>query len=320
MPGFQCPVRPLAFPGLRCSCQKKLWIGQKFLLFAYVYFSSGCPNSFQRLRQYRDETRSEQPGPPAKDMEIAERKSSGAGSTPPGYGNSAVSGQPGSGPAGPDRKSSPQPTLLQSRMNRSFSKQESATAYEAYKAQQGKFKAPAPGAGQSGRERSTVDSIRGKAGYSSGSDYYSRRAVFYDTYRWSPPGYVYSSYPRFGIWDAMMLWFMLDHIENAQYAAMYYNHRDDPGMQQFRNEIDRLSAENTDLKSKVAKLDESAKSLEQQGVKPDPSYVPQDAASVALAADLVRTQAPESSGFPWAWVIGFGLLAWIVFLLKRRKG
>jgi hypothetical protein len=205
-------------------------------------------------------------------------------------------------------------------MNGSFSKQESAKAYEDYKAQQGKFKASSPGYNPSGRESSTVDSIRAKAGYSSGSDYYSRRTVFYDTYRWSAPGYVYYSYPRFGIWDAMMLWFMLDHIEDAQYASMYYNHRDDPGMQQFRTEIDRLSAENADLKSKVAKLDESAKSLEQQGIKPDPSYVPQDAASVALAADVVQKQAPESSGFPWAWVIGIGLLAWIVFLLMRRKG
>ncbi len=176
----------------------------------------------------------------------------GAASTPggssPGYGNS---GQPGSGGTGSGQsKSSSALTPLQGRMDRSFSKQESARAYEDYRAQQSKFRA-APGSqySPSGREKSTVDSIRTRAGYSSSSDYYSRRTVFYDSYRWSPPGYVYYSYPRFGIWDAMMLWFMLDHIHDAQYAAMYYNHQDDPGMQQFRKEVDRLSTENAELKS-----------------------------------------------------------------------
>ena len=252
------------------------------------------------------------------------KSSTPPGSSPqsPGYGNSATPGQSGSGPAGSGQsKSSTQLTPLQSQMNRSFSKQESAKSYQDYKAQQSKFKT-GPGSGgysPSGRENSTIDSIRTRAGYSSSSDYYSRRTVFYDSYRWSAPGYAYYSYPRFGIWDAMMLWFMLDHIHDAQYAAMYYNHRDDPGMQQFRKEIDRLSSENAELKSKVAKLDESSKALEQQGVKPDPSYVPQDASSVALAADFVQKQAPKSSGFPWTWVVGIGALALIIFLLMRRK-
>jgi hypothetical protein len=204
-------------------------------------------------------------------------------------------------------------------MNRSFSKQESSKAYEDYRAQQGRFKTSSSGYTPSARETSTAGSIRSRAGYTSSSDYYSRRTVFYNSYGWSAPSYVYYSYPRFGIWDAMMLWFMLDHINDAQYAAMYYNHRDDPGMQQFRKELDRLSTENADLKSKVAKLDESSKALEQQGVKPDPSYVPPDAASVALAADVAGKPAPKSSGFPWSWVIGIGLLGLIVFLLKRRK-
>jgi hypothetical protein len=205
-------------------------------------------------------------------------------------------------------------------MNGNFSKQESAGAYADYKAQQSRFKASSSGHNQSARETATADSIRARAGYSSSSDYYSRRSVFYGNYGWSAPAYTYYSYPRFGIWDAMMLWFMLDHINEAQYAAMYYNQTNDPGMQQFRTELDRLSAENAELKSKVAKLDESAKSLEQQGVKPDPSYVPPDAVSVALAADVAQKEAPKSSSSPWAWIIGIGLLVLIVVLLKRKNG
>lgn len=210
-------------------------------------------------------------------------------------------------------------TPLQSRMNKGFSKQESAKAYEDYKAQQGRFKS-AGGYNPSGRENSTAESIRSRSGYNYGSDYYPRRTVFYDNYGWSAPVYIYHSYPRFGIWDAMILWFMLDHINDAQYAAMYYNHRDDPGMQQFRAEAERLSAENTELKDKLAKLDESSKTMEQQGVKPDPTYVPQDAAGVALAADVVKAEPPKSSsGSSVAWIIGIALFALFFFMLARRK-
>jgi hypothetical protein len=243
---------------------------------------------------------------------------SGSSAPPRGYGNTATSSQTKGGQAGSERSKS---TPLQNRMNRSFSKQESARAYENYKAQQGRFKMSSkPGDYRpSARETATIDSVQSRVRYSSSSDYYARRTVFYGTYGWSPPGYVYRSYNRFGIWDAMMLWFMLDHIYDAQYAAMYYDHRDDPGMKQFRKEIERLSAENAELKAKVAKLDESAKLLEQQGVKPDPSYMPQDAASIALAAGFADKGVPKSSGFPWMWVIGIGAFALIGFIFLRRR-
>lgn len=209
-------------------------------------------------------------------------------------------------------------------MDRSFSKQESAKAYNDYKAQQNKFqKSSTTGSyTPASREQTTINSVSSRVTYTSTSDYYSRRTVFYDTYRWSPPVYIYHSYNSFGIWDAMMLWFMLDHIHDQQYAAMYYNHRDDPGMREFRKEAERLSAENADLKEKLKKADESAKALEQQGVKPDPSYVPPDAASVALAASVAEKAVPKkkSSGFPWIWVIGgIGVLAFAGFMMMRRK-
>jgi hypothetical protein len=251
-------------------------------------------------------------------------KPPGAVSTPPGspappsgYGNSATPLQGKGEPAGAGQTKM---TALQQQMNRSFSKQESARAYEDYKTQQSKFQMSSKGAyTPSTRETATINSTQSRAAYGSGSDYYARRTVFYDAYRWSPPVYMYGSYSSFGIWDAMILWFMLDHVYDAQYAAMYYNHRDDPGMQQFRSELDRLSAENAELKDKVAKLDESAKSLEQQGVKPDPAYVPQDAAAIALAADIASKEAPKSGGFPWTWVIGIGSVVLIASLLRRRK-
>ena len=120
-------------------------------------------------------------------------KPSGAASTPPGspvppsgYGNTATSAQGKSGPAGPGPSKS---TPLQNQMNRTFSKQESAKAYQDYKAQQGKFQTSSkPGDYRpSARESATINSVQSLAGYSSSSDYYARRTVFYDTYRMVPP-------------------------------------------------------------------------------------------------------------------------------------
>lgn len=248
-----------------------------------------------------------------------------------GYGNSATSAAAVGAAAGAgaamsaeQSKASTTRTPLQEKMDRSFSRQESAKAYENYKAQQSKFqKSPTSGGyAPAAREKTTINSVSSRVTYTSTSDYYTRRTVFYDNYRWQPPVYIYHSYNSFGIWDAMMLWFMLDHIQDRQYAAMYYHHRDDPGMQQFRKEAERLSAENAELKEKLKKMDESAQSLEQQGVRPDPFYVPPDAASVVLAADVAEKAVPKkkSSGFPWVWVIvGIGALAFAGIIMKRRK-
>lgn len=238
--------------------------------------------------------------------------------TKPGYGNSAVSGSGGS----PADSRKPRPvSSVQEKMNRSFSKQESLKAYEAYTAQKARFqKTVGSGYQPNAGERSTLNTIRGGSSYSS-TDYYARRTVFYDTGNWHAPGYVYYSYGSFGIWDAMLLWFMLDHIQDRQYAQMYYHHRDDPGMQQFRKELDRLSSENTELKEKVKKLDESNKALEQEGVKIDPNYVAPDAAGIALAAEFAETPGAgkKSSGFPWGWVAIIAIAVLGFFYMRRRK-
>ena len=236
-----------------------------------------------------------------------------------GYGNTATGS---AAPAAPGAQAPK--TQVQQKMERSVSKKESARALDSYKKDQAKFKSD-PGAkaytATAPVERTTVDSIRSRVTYTSGSTYYTRRNVFYTSYGWSAPPYIYGSYHSFGIWDAMMLWFMLDHIRDDRYATMYYHHRDDPGMQQFRKEVDRLSVENAELKDKLKEMDQRTKALEAQGVKPDPTYVPDEAASIVLASAVVDKELqPSSSGFPWFWTITtIAVVIAIVLLMKRRR-
>lgn len=117
--------------------------------------------------------------------------------------------------------------------------------------------------------------------------YHYRRTVFYDTYGWAPPVYVYRMYPRYGLWDAAFLAFALDHIAEEQYALMIYHHRNEAEIQQWMSDSDRLAAENDELREKLENMKLQMSKMEEQGVAVDPSYVPPDAEDVALAPEVI---------------------------------
>lgn len=119
------------------------------------------------------------------------------------------------------------------------------------------------------------------------ASYYYRRNVFYDTYRWSTPGYVYRMYPRYGLWDAVFLAFVLDHIAEEQYALMLYHHQHDAEIQQWMDDTDRLAADNDELRAKMENMKLEMDRLKDSGVEVDASYVPPDAEDVALSPEVI---------------------------------
>lgn len=119
------------------------------------------------------------------------------------------------------------------------------------------------------------------------ASYYYRRNVFYDTYRWSTPVYVYRMYPRYGLWDAVFLAFALDHIAEEQYALMLYHHQRDAEIQQWMDDTDRLAEDNDELRAKMENMKLEMARLEQSGVEVDASYVPPEAEDVALSPEVI---------------------------------
>jgi len=117
--------------------------------------------------------------------------------------------------------------------------------------------------------------------------YHYRRTVFYDTYAWQPPVYVYGFYPRYGLWDATFLAFALDHIAEEQYALMFYHHQHEAELQQWMDDADRLAADNEDLRAKLDAMKAQMASMQDTGVTADPSYVPPDAQDVALSPEVI---------------------------------
>lgn len=117
------------------------------------------------------------------------------------------------------------------------------------------------------------------------STYYRGRNTYYGNSGWSAPQYVYQSSPSFGMWDGMMLWMMLDHINDDKYAKMAYNHANDPGFQQWKQEAAKLSESNTELKTKLAAMETKVAGM--SGEK-DPKYLPEGVpAAVALSNEAL---------------------------------
>jgi hypothetical protein len=127
------------------------------------------------------------------------------------------------------------------------------------------------------------------------STYYYRREAFYDTYAWQPPSYVYRLDPRYGLFDATFLAFALDHTSDEQYAAMFYNHQNEPEIQQWMSDAGHLAADNSELRRKLAVMKAKMSALEESGVGSDPSFVPPDAQDVVLSPEVIA-QLTAASG------------------------
>jgi hypothetical protein len=201
-------------------------------------------------------------------------------------------------------------------MEKPLAKQESAKALQSYKEEQAKFK-NTPTQVDVSKSGDAVRNIRTSTTYSPGSTYHERRTVFYGGY--SPPVYVYSFAPRYGVWDAMFMMWLLD---NNHHHETFYHQSNDPGFKAWRREAEKQAENNTELREKLARMDERVKQMEKQGVQRDPSFVPEEAKSVALAEEVAAKEikTEHEGGFPWGWTfIILCICAGAYLYIKRRN-
>jgi hypothetical protein len=86
---------------------------------------------------------------------------------------------------------------------------------------------------------------------------------------------------------------MLDNLTRPGYAGWFSSHRDDPGVQQWRQQADALAQDNADLRRKLAELDARAA----PGATPDTGWVevPPDIPRDAAIAEAPRTRTPSAA-------------------------
>jgi len=139
---------------------------------------------------------------------------------------------------------------------------------------------------------------------------------------WRPPGYAYNTPPRFGIWDGLFLWFLLDNLTRAGSADFFHNHRDDPGYAQWRAEAERRAKDDAELRGKLDALD--ARLAETRDQPRDPSYLPPDTPREVATGEAAAGGERDSAGG-----IGTGLVlvvllvggggAVLLWLARRRR-
>lgn len=136
---------------------------------------------------------------------------------------------------------------------------------------------------------------------------------------WSAPPYAAAAPRSFGVWDGLFLWFMLDHLTRPGYTDFFRSHRDDPGVQQWRQQADALARDNADLRGKLAALDRGTAA----GAAPDTGWVevPPDIPPGVASAAPART--PSSGGGMGGTLFAAALLAGACALaytaVRRRR-
>ena len=105
---------------------------------------------------------------------------------------------------------------------------------------------------------------------------------------WASPSYAYFGAPHFGFWNTVFLYYALSHITQPGYGAFYYNHYNDPGMEQFRAQLNTQAADNADLKRQVAEMHKQVEQMKSQPV--DPNYLPPNTPPEVAMADALVTQ------------------------------
>jgi len=226
--------------------------------------------------------------------------------------------------------------------DRAISQQGSSDALNRYRAQQDAARAPAappptatpPSASApTGGNRNSGGSWNWGGGGGSGigrtpstrpapppNDYYRGNG-------WAPPSYAMSAPRRFGVWDGLFLWFMLDTLTKPGHASFFHDNANDPGYRDWRAEADRQAKDNAELRAKLDQLDRTVAA--QSDAPREAGRLPPDVPVTVARADAgggsgdggpasdAPAKASGMSGFLWWGILLLGVA--VLFLLWRAR-
>ncbi len=100
------------------------------------------------------------------------------------------------------------------------------------------------------------------------------------------PGYAGSA-PRFGAWDAVLAWSLLNSLSRPQSASYFQGNRDDPRYAEWRSEADRAAASDPAVAQKLAELDKLMAQNKARPADPNTAAAGSEGAGVILVVVLV---------------------------------
>lgn len=225
--------------------------------------------------------------------------------------------------------------------DRAISQQGSSDALNRYRAQQDAARAPTtpptaapPSAGApTGGSRNSGGSWNwgSSSGGGIGRTPSTRTAPppndYYRGNGWAPPPYAMSAPRRFGVWDGLFLWFMLDTLTKPGHASFFHDNANDPGYRDWRAEADRQAKDNAELRAKLDQLDQTVAA--QSDAPREAGRLPPDVPMTVARADAgggsgdggpasdAPAKASGMSGFMWWGILLLGVA--MLFLLWRAR-
>jgi hypothetical protein len=142
---------------------------------------------------------------------------------------------------------------------------------------------------------------------------------------WQAPPYASIGPRRFGVWDGLFLWFMLDHLNRPGYGDFFRTHQSDPGYQQWRAQADQQATGDDALKGKLSELDrqfsEAAPPGTTAALPPDiPAEIAQaDADKARTPTTAANDNTPHGPGFGTVVAVVLLGAAGVAFLAWRRR-
>jgi hypothetical protein len=115
------------------------------------------------------------------------------------------------------------------------------------------------------------------------------------------PGYTVSA-PRFGVWDGVLAWSLLNSLSRPQAVNYFQDNRDDPRYAQWRAEADRKAQSDPAMAQKLAELDTLMAQAKAQPANPRPA--PSDS---------------SGSGGLFIVVLVGGAVLLVLWLMRRRS-
>ncbi|MFP5240449.1 MAG: hypothetical protein ACLGQW_11520 [Acidobacteriota bacterium] len=195
----------------------------------------------------------------------------------------------------------------------SVNKTAATKSYQEYQGQFGKSGNPV-NPGQVGTSKPILNQNRSFGSY---QDYSNYRGNYYAGRGWSAPGYAFNSYSSFGMWDAMFMWFMLSNLTSG--SSFFHNHQNDPGVQAFKQEAQKLSESNADLKKQLDELNAKLDTMKKDGTPVDPNAMPKDVdPNVVMAQPKIETKnAASNMLWPIVGLVAIGGAAYFMFFRRR---
>ncbi|MBI4961573.1 MAG: hypothetical protein HY915_19060 [Desulfovibrio sp.] len=254
---------------------------------------------------------SSKPAQPGQSTQPSATAPAQTSSTPGGWSNT------GGASSAPSAKSSGT-SAFSSAGSDAVKKQAATSSYQGYQGLYSKSGNAVPGQVSTGKPI-----LNQNRSFGSYQEYNGYRDNYYAGRGWSAPGYAFNSFSSFGMWDAMFMWFMLSNLTSG--ASFFHNNHNDPGVQAFRQEAQKLSESNADLKKQVAELNAKLDQMNKDGVPVDPNAVPKDVDPNVMLAQpkIVEAKAQDSKNssgslfWPIVTLVAVGGIGYLIF--SRRK-